>query len=221
MTPVLFGSIAVTGLTVAFLHAALPTHWLPFVLAGRAQGWSRAKTLFVTLLAGLGHVLFTIVLGALITGLGLAIDARYETLLPWIASGLLITLGLYYLLRGDVHGHRHFGDAQHQSGQEACAPPRGRGDAAIIGSLMLVLTFSPCEAFLPVFAAGVPFGWMGFVWLSAVLLGATLSGMLLFTWFTLMGLARFRLEALEHYEGRIVGSILILLAVLLLVLELS
>lgn len=221
MTPALFGPIALTGLTVAFLHAALPTHWLPFVLAGRAQGWSRAKTLFVTLCAGLGHVLFTIVLGGIIAGLGMAIDERYETLLPWLASGLLLALGLYYLLRGDVHGHRHYGDVQHQSGQEACAPPRGRSDGAIIGSLILLLTFSPCEAFLPVFAAGAQFGWTGFLWLSMVLLLATISGMMLFTWFTLMGLAHFRLEALEHYEGRIVGSLLIVLAIFVLILELT
>ena len=33
------------GFVAAFLHAVLPTHWLPFVLVGRAQGWTLAKTL--------------------------------------------------------------------------------------------------------------------------------------------------------------------------------
>jgi len=41
-------TVAATGFTVAFFHAAIPTHWLPFVLTGRARGWSRAKTLAVT-----------------------------------------------------------------------------------------------------------------------------------------------------------------------------
>ena len=38
-------TIAVTGFTIAFLHAAIPTHWLPFALIGRARGWSRRRTL--------------------------------------------------------------------------------------------------------------------------------------------------------------------------------
>jgi nickel/cobalt exporter len=38
-------AIATTGFTVAFFHAAIPTHWLPFVVASRAQGWTRARTL--------------------------------------------------------------------------------------------------------------------------------------------------------------------------------
>ena len=37
-------TIAVTGFSVAFFHAAIPTHWLPFVLTGRVQKWSRGRT---------------------------------------------------------------------------------------------------------------------------------------------------------------------------------
>ena len=36
-------SIGATGFAVSFVHSILPTHWLPFVLAARAQKWSRAK----------------------------------------------------------------------------------------------------------------------------------------------------------------------------------
>jgi len=34
-----FFALAATGLSVAFIHAAIPTHWLPFVVVARAQGW--------------------------------------------------------------------------------------------------------------------------------------------------------------------------------------
>ena len=47
-------TIAATGFTVAFFHAAIPTHWLPFVLVARARQWSRTKTLLVTVFAGFG-----------------------------------------------------------------------------------------------------------------------------------------------------------------------
>ena len=34
MNETVLTTIAFTGFTVAFFHAAIPTHWLPFVAAG-------------------------------------------------------------------------------------------------------------------------------------------------------------------------------------------
>ena len=52
MKDAVFITLIVTGFTVAFLHAAIPTHWLPFVVAARAQRWNKSKTLAVTGVAG-------------------------------------------------------------------------------------------------------------------------------------------------------------------------
>lgn len=114
-----FLTIVTTGFVVAFLHAAIPTHWLPFVLAGRAQKWSRSKTLSITALAGAGHVLFTTLLGVLIVWLGIALDKKLGDLFPLIAGGALMLFGLYYLVRqlkGVGHGHHHFfsGHSHHE-----------------------------------------------------------------------------------------------------------
>jgi len=37
MNDTVLTTILITGFGVAFFHAAIPTHWLPFVLAARAQ----------------------------------------------------------------------------------------------------------------------------------------------------------------------------------------
>ena len=113
MNEALLGSIAATGLTVAFLHAALPTHWLPFVLAGRRQGWARDKTLAIAALAGSGHVLFTIVLGAMIAWFGIAMDSWIGNVFPYIAAGILIAFGVYYLVSGSDDHHHFVGHAHH------------------------------------------------------------------------------------------------------------
>lgn len=76
MNDLVFITLVVTGFTVAFLHAAIPTHWLPFVVAARAQHWKKPKTLAVTGVAGAGHVLFTIALGVLVVWGGMAINSR-------------------------------------------------------------------------------------------------------------------------------------------------
>src|SRR5476649_479166 len=88
MNQALFTTIAITGFSVAFLHAAIPTHWLPFVLVSRARGWSRGKTLAVAAFAGLGHVLVTTALGFVIAWFGFVLDERAGRWFPWIAGAI-------------------------------------------------------------------------------------------------------------------------------------
>jgi|SRR5579884_1924634 len=230
MHSLLLGSLVATGGVVAFLHAALPTHWLPFVLAGRGQRWGRGKTLTVAALAGTGHVLFTIALGVLVAAFGAAVDRATGEVFPWIAAGVLAAFGLYYLSRqalGRGHGHAHFGHV-HDHGEDETLlpaqvsdgyPAKGRSDRAVILGLFAALTFSPCEAYLPVFVAGVRAGWTGFAFLSAVLALSTVAGMMLLTWLTLLGLERLPLARLERYEHGVLGAVLLTLAVAVLLLE--
>jgi len=118
VTDAVFTTIIVTGFTVAFLHAAIPTHWLPFVLTARVQKWSRAKTLVITALAGSGHVLFTAILGFLVAWCGIVLSDKIGRRFPLIAGGALLIFGLYYViqqLRGRGHGHSHVFGHSHGS----------------------------------------------------------------------------------------------------------
>jgi nickel/cobalt transporter (NicO) family protein len=151
-------TIAVTGFTIAFFHAAIPTHWLPFVLTARAQHWNRSKTLVITAIAATGHACFTATLGLIVAWLGIVLSARIGALFPWIAGGALISFGLFYLIRqltGHTHTHLHLGnpghshDHPHHHGEKRM--PFSKSDLAAIASLLALLTFSPCEAFVPVY----------------------------------------------------------------------
>lgn len=222
MNEALFLSIASTGFAVAFLHAAIPTHWLPFVLTARGQRWSATKTLWVTAFAGLGHVLFTSVLGVFVVWLGLELSQMVGSAYPYVAGGALIAFGVFYLVRfarvgGHDHGHGHSHGHGHEHADKKTRTTMS--DRAAIMSLITLLTFSPCEGFLPVYLSGIGYGWMGFALLSAVLAGATLAGMVLFTWLTLRGLQHVRLGALERFEGAILGGLLCALGVMVVVLE--
>lgn len=236
-------SIGATGFAVSFVHSILPTHWLPFVLAARGQKWTRAKTLSITALASGGHSLFTALLGVLVLALGVTVEKWTGQVFPWIAAGLLATFGLWYLLRpAGAHGHRHHLSFEplgghshdlspHHGHEHAHAHPHGHAHAAPAGAappvsdraailgLLAMLTFSPCEAFLPVYLSGVSYGWWGFALLSAMLALGCLVGMLAFTSLALVGLSHLKLERIERYEDRILGALLVLLAVLVLVFE--
>jgi hypothetical protein len=231
-------TIAATGFTVAFFHAVIPTHWLPFVLAARARGWSRTKTLTVTTCAGLGHVAITTLLGLGIAWFGFQLNERVGGAFPWIAGGALVAIGLFYFVRqlqgrGICHhavpgSHHHASEAcgheeehshwEHEVEESALVSDR-RSDLATIGGLLLMLTLSPCEGFLPVYLSGVRFGWHGFVVLSAILAVATLAGMTLVTWLALRGLERFKVRSFERWEAGAIGTLFCVIGVLVVVLE--
>lgn len=247
MNDVVFITLLSTGFAIGFLHAVIPTHWLPFVVAARTQHWSKTKTLTVTGFAGAGHVLFTTALGVLVVWGGMAINSRIGNAFPYLAGGALIALGIFYLVRQlkgghghvhlfDTHGHSHHShshehnhdhhhdhDVDQTIEEEESALEqdwsRQRSDWAAILGLMALLTFSPCEAFLPVFLTGAKYGWLGFAVLSIVLAVATVAGMITFTWLTLLGLQRLRFKMLEKYEPLIVSAVFCILGVLVIILE--
>ena len=244
MNDVVFITLLGTGFAIGFLHAVIPTHWLPFVVASRTQRWTKTKTLAVTGFAGAGHVLFTTALGVLVVWGGMAINSRIGNAFPFLAGGALIALGLFYLVRqmrghhahvhlfsGHSHGHHshshehehhhHHVDDSIEEEERALEQDwsRQRSDWAAILGLMALLTFSPCEAFLPVFLTGAKYGWFGFALLSLVLAVATVAGMITFTWLTLLGLQRLRFKMLEKYEPLIVSAVFCILGVLVIILE--
>src|SRR4051812_18568887 len=118
MNDVVFITLLTTGFVVGFLHAAIPTHWLPFVVAARAQRWNRTKTLIVTGFAGAGHTLFTTAVGVLVVWGGMAINSRIGRAFPFLAGGALIALGIFYFVRqirgGQGHVHLLGSHSHHQ-----------------------------------------------------------------------------------------------------------
>ena len=230
-------TVAATGFTVAFLHAAIPTHWLPFVLVARARDWSRGRTLAVTALAGLGHVGLTSLLGLAIAWFGFQLEEKMEAF-PWVAGGLLIAFSLYFgwrQLSGRGICHHHPPGSQHHA-DEHCGDEKEHshwqeelkdsplvstraGEWAAVSGLFVMLTLSPCEGFLGIYLSAVQFGWRGFFVLSVILAVATLAGMTLFTWLALLGFDRFRLKSFERYEAGLLAAVFGILGVLIILIE--
>ena len=194
--------------------------------------------LLITALAGTGHVLATAVLGLILTIFGVALSSRIGAWFPRIAGALLIGLGLFYIWRqlsGHAHSHTHLfskgghGEGRNQHEHELKeslahfrAPDISRtrtSDWVAISSLFAMLTFSPCEAFLPIYVSGIRFGWGGFALLTLILSTAAVAGMLVFTWLALIGIRGIGLGWFERYESLVMGSLLLLVGVMVLVFE--
>lgn len=203
-------SLIGAGFLASLLHAVLPTHWLPFVAVGRAQGWSRAVTLAVVVLAGLAHIASTAVVGSLLTLAG-GMAPWITRAMPLVAAALLLALGVWYLGRAWFRAPALAG-----VGAQAVERPRV-SDAAAIWGLVGFLAASPGEALLPVYVGAGVHGWGVVGLLTLAFAAGTVLGMVVFTGLALVGVERFRLQRLARFEGVALGLVLILIAAFVLV----
>jgi nickel/cobalt transporter (NicO) family protein len=112
-TPALFAAAAGVG----FGHAVLPDHWVPLAVLGRARRYPLAKIARLSGLAGVAHVLLSIVLGALIIVVGLQFRSSVASAQDAVIGGLLIATGLGFgVLQATGHGHHHDHDHDHDHG---------------------------------------------------------------------------------------------------------
>lgn len=210
----LFLSFAAAGFGVALVHVAIPTHWLPFVLVGRAQGWTLARVMTAATAAAVGHIVTTSVVGVLILMAGRFMEQWIQGVLHYAAAALLLGFGLFYLARAFQRRVALAGVTD----QTAPPPPRVDDRAAwwgVVGALAL----SPGEVLLSFYLTGDTHGWPGLVALSAVFLAGTLAGMAALIAVTWAGMAHFRMDRLARYESAILGTVLVLLGVAVVVFQ--
>lgn len=192
--------------TLSLLHTLIPSHWLCFVLVGRAQGWSRSRTLGITAIAGLLHVVANVTLGAALAVAGRKLMEHHEHLLTQISSVILVLLGLLYLGAHMLHaGHHHEQDKA------------VTGRAAIL-ALSFSLALSPCSAsIMLLIVATAGSGWSTILSIAAVLLVTTVGVMLLLVGLTSLGVERLQFSVFERYEKLILGLVLVAVGSLILV----
>jgi len=191
--------------TVALLHTLIPSHWLCFVVVGRAQGWPRRKTLGVTAAAGIVHVATTVTLGIALAAAGRSLLEHQEHLLERVSAFILIVLGALYLGSHLLHaGHHHESD-------------KAVSEKAAVLALVFSLVLSPCSASIPLLiVASASAGWTALALIAVVLLVTTVGVMLLMVGLTSLGIERLQFSFFDRYEKLIVGLVLCALGALVL-----
>ncbi len=110
--------LSLTAASLGFIHTLFgPDHYLPFVVLSKARKWNYAKTVWITVLCGIGHVGSSILIGFIGIALGIAVSKLeyLESVRGNIAGWLFIFFGLLYGLwgvkrafRNQKHTHFHF-----------------------------------------------------------------------------------------------------------------
>jgi nickel/cobalt transporter (NicO) family protein len=116
-------AILAASIGVGFGHAILPDHWVPLAVLGRTRRYPLSKIARLSGMAGVAHVLLSIVLGAVIIAVGLEFRSSVQAAQDSIVGGLLVATGLGFVAlelfgRGHHHGpggHSH-GPGGHSHG---------------------------------------------------------------------------------------------------------
>ena len=214
-----------TAVSIGFLHTLIGVdHSLPFIAIGKARGWTLAKTLGLTAICGVGHLVGSVVLGFVGIGLGVALEKLtfIESMRGEITSWLIIGFGIAYaawsLLKvkknqrhthahvhadGTVHTHEHDHHNQHAHAHTHNTP----SGAITAWSLFIIFVFGPCEALIPMLMA--PAAEHNWLWVALVA-GAfgitTVATMMGVVAVGFLGLSLPAMKGLEKYSNVAAGS---------------
>jgi nickel/cobalt exporter len=214
------GILMATAATLAFVHTVLgPDHYLPFIVLSRARGWSIFKTIWVTLLCGIGHVGSSIVLGTvgIAAGIGVSKLVGIESYRGNLAAWAFLGFGLVYTIwgirrailnkphkhyhthtDGTVHVHEHTHLNSHDHIHKTSITP---------WILFTIFVLGPCEPLIPLimYPAAQSSTW-GIVQVSLVFSVITIMTMITLVVLASYGLKMVTFGRLERYTHAIAGA---------------
>ncbi|HMT66760.1 MAG TPA: sulfite exporter TauE/SafE family protein, partial [Bacteroidales bacterium] len=158
--------LAGTAVTIGFIHTLLgPDHYLPFIVMGEARKWTIRKTMFITFLCGLGHVLSSVIVGfiGIAAGISLSKLEFLEGFRGNIAAWMLIAFGLVYTLislrnvyrrKQHVHTHTHADGITHEHRHDHYSDHShihlNERKNLTPWILFLIFVLGPCEPLIPI-----------------------------------------------------------------------
>ena len=222
-----FSALLLAAAGLGVFHTLLrPDHYLPFIFMARAGKWSSAKTAWITVLCGVGHVLGSVVLGILgiALGIGIAKLEGVEAARGDMAAWALIAFGLVYMIwgirrairhrphghihhhpEGVVHEHRHDHTDEHIHVHETST---GRKMTPWI--LFVIFILGPCEPLIPLVMYPAAHHNATGVFLVTALFGlTTITTMTTIVMISLSGLRLLPLKKIERFSHAIAGAVIL------------
>jgi len=211
---------------LGFVHTLTgPDHYVPFVAMARIGRWSLPKTMLVTGLCGVGHVMSSVVLGLLGISLGLAVTGLdwFEAWRGNIAGWLLLGFGFAYFVWGvhqairnrpHSHMHLHDGDVLHTHehghvGQHAHVHMDTERAASMTPWILFtIFVFGPCEPLIPllIYPAAKLSAW-GVAMVAIVFSVVTIGTMSVIVLATTLGLAKLSFERFARWGHAFAGLV--------------
>ena len=219
--------LSVTAISIGFIHTILgPDHYLPFIVLSEAKKWNLRKTMFITFLCGLGHVLSSVVLGLIGIAIGISVKKLidFESFRGNIAAWLFIAFGLVYMIisirnliktRKHTHVHFHPGGEKHLHEHDHHSGHTHIHEKEIFKTtpwiLFLIFVFGPCEPLIPILMyPAAKNNITGAVFVSLLFSVVTIATMMSVVLVFKLGLNKISLKPMEKYGHLIAGTTIFL-----------
>jgi len=217
--------LSVTAVSIGFLHTILgPDHYLPFIVLSESKKWTLKKTMFITFLCGVGHVLGSVILGMAGIAVGISISKIeiIESFRGNIAAWLFIAFGLIYmiisvrnLIKKRKHNHSHYhlgGDSHHHEHNHKDEHTHVHDNDVVKTTpwvLFLIFVFGPCEPLIPILMyPAAQNNFSGAVVVSLLFSIVTIATMMSIVLAFKLGLSKINLKPIEKYSHLIAGAMI-------------
>lgn len=218
--------LSITAASLGFIHTALgPDHYVPFIVLSRARRWTVPKTMWITFIAGIGHVGGSVIIG--ITGIALGISlnklTNIEAFRGNIVALLLIAFGLGYTIYGSYKflkngGHHHlpnflipkkFREIKHQVAHGLDEEVDNTKLTPWI--LFIIFVFGPCEVLIPMlFIPAVQRSTIGIASVATFFGITTIATMMLVVYLGHLGSSFLKFKSKEKYMHLIAGLVILI-----------
>jgi hypothetical protein len=183
--------IATVG-AVGVLHTLVPDHWLPISIIARQRRWNAARTASAAAIAGIGHTISTLLLGAVMWAAGAVVAERFGHAISYASSAALVIFGLWIAVSA-AREQRH----AHPERQERTA-------------LLLIVGSSPMVEGIPAFFAAGQYGAGALAVMAIVFAIATISTDVILCVSSFAALDRMKFGPLERYGEVFSGGLVTL-----------
>jgi len=208
--------ILLLSASTAFFHTILgPDHYLPFILMSKSRKWSGTKTIWITFICGIGHLVGSIVLGIVGIALGVAITKieYFESVRGELAAWLLIGFGFTYLVWGlhraykKSHSHGIFFKHKHSHKHVDNNFQKNDSKSLTSWTLFLIFALGPCEPLIPILMYPAAKSSYFTVILVTLVFGfVTILTMMSMVAISIFGIQRIQLNRVEQYMHAIAGG---------------
>ncbi len=204
--------LLISTASVAFFHALAPDHWMPFAAIGKAQKWNKPKLLWITFLAGLGHVGISVLVGMIGILLGFSIsklegvEGHRGEIVLWLLIGFGLAYMIWGIKKGRDHKHAHIDEEKLKSKTIA------------VWTLFAIFILGPCEPLVPLVFLGYNYGYAGIIAVSLIFSIITIVMMLAQSLLAFMGIQFIKHDFAEKYSHAFAGLVIALTGVFVMVL---
>ena len=221
----------ITAATLGFIHTVFgPDHYVPFIVMAKARNWGALKTVVLTILCGIGHIMSSVIIGLLgvIFGIEVMKLKALESFRGNIAGWLLIIFGFTYLVwgiyraiknRSHEHIHAHVDLKEHlhthSHNKEHVHLHTGKAKVNITPWILFtIFVFGPCEPLIPILMYPAAKNSSVGVMLVATIFGIiTILTMLTIVMASYFGLKLVNFGRMERYSHAFAGASIFLCGV--------